>query len=209
MNEVRKPSPRLLAPAKAVNGGHPRISIVNPKHHFPSCCITVIWTVLRSTLKTFAIGPSAVFIAAGFWTKPERWQSTQVHLNLAAPGNLDRTVAQLAGLTRPVVPVDFVLLAGDICDLDHGGPRAAAFLLSQLERLADKNITVYWCGGKADHPDRWPNAVELPDNVVVFANSSVEKVTHERGAKTIATIVGAGQVVPVDLNKPRQSTHIC
>jgi len=87
--------------------------------------------------------------------------------------------------------VDFVLLAGDICDLDQGGPRPAAFLLSQLERLAAKNIRVYWCGGNHDHPDRWPNAVELPDNVTVFANSSVDRVRHERGVKVVATIVGA------------------
>lgn len=88
--------------------------------------------------------------------------------------------------------VDFVLLAGDICDLDHGGPRAAAFLLGQLERLADKDINVYWCGGKSDHPDRWPNSVELPDNVVVFASTAIEKIEHRRGTRAIATIVGCG-----------------
>ena len=48
--------------------------------------------------------------------------------------------------------VDFVLLAGDVVDLDQGGPRCAAFLLGQFERLADKNIHVYWCGGGVDHP---------------------------------------------------------
>ncbi len=89
--------------------------------------------------------------------------------------------------------VDFVLLAGDICDFEHGGPRAAAFLLGQLERLADKGILVYWCAGTTDHPDRWPNAVELPDNVITFTSSLVERVTYQRNGKTMATILGCGQ----------------
>ncbi|HMO12670.1 MAG TPA: DNA repair exonuclease [Pirellulaceae bacterium] len=89
--------------------------------------------------------------------------------------------------------VNFVLLAGDICDLENGGPRAAAFLLSQLERLADKGIMVYWCGGTTDHPDRWPNAVKLPDNVVTFSGSLVERVTYQRNGKPLATIAGCGQ----------------
>lgn len=88
--------------------------------------------------------------------------------------------------------VDFVLLAGDIVDLDQGGPRSAAFLLGQFERLADKDIHIYWCGGIVDQPDRWPNAVELPDNVAIFPSSLVEHAVHVRDGKTVATICGAG-----------------
>ncbi len=88
--------------------------------------------------------------------------------------------------------VDFVLLAGDICDLENGGPRAAAFLMGQLERLADKDINVYWCGSQTDHPDRWPNAVELPENVVVFPTSAIERVVHRRNGRAIAQIAGCG-----------------
>lgn len=88
--------------------------------------------------------------------------------------------------------VDFVLLAGDVVDLDRGGPRCAAFLLGQFERLADKDIQVYWCGGSVDHPDRWPNTIQLPDNVTIFPSSLVEHATHLRDGKAIATICGAG-----------------
>ncbi|MGI9516671.1 MAG: metallophosphoesterase family protein [Pirellulaceae bacterium] len=88
--------------------------------------------------------------------------------------------------------VDFVLLAGDVVDLDQGGPRAAAFLLGQFERLADKGIEIYWCGGSVDQPDRWPNAIQLPDNVVIFPSSMVEQAAHTREGLTIATICGAG-----------------
>lgn len=88
--------------------------------------------------------------------------------------------------------VDFVLLAGDVVDLDRGGPRCAAFLLGQFERLADKDIHVYWCGGEVDQPDRWPNAIKLPENVTVFPSSLVEHATHLRDGKAIATICGSG-----------------
>lgn len=88
--------------------------------------------------------------------------------------------------------VDFVLLAGDLFDLVSGGPRAAAFILSQFERLAESEIGVYWCAGEVDHPERWPNSIELPENVVTFSSSVVEEVVHRRGGRIVATILGAG-----------------
>ena len=88
--------------------------------------------------------------------------------------------------------VDFVLLAGDLFDLVSGGPRAAAFMLSQFERLSEHEIGVYWCAGTVDHPERWPNSIELPENVVTFSSSVVEEVTHLREGKPIATILGVG-----------------
>jgi len=39
--------------------------------------------------------------------------------------------------------VDFVLLCGDLYDSDSGSARAYAFLLTQFQRLAEKNIHVY------------------------------------------------------------------
>jgi len=88
--------------------------------------------------------------------------------------------------------VDFVLLSGDIASLERGGPRTAAFLLNQFERLSGKGIFVYWCAGKVDQPDRWPTAIELPDNVVTFSSSVVDRVSHFRKGKAIATIFGCG-----------------
>lgn len=88
--------------------------------------------------------------------------------------------------------VDFVLLSGDLLDLDQAGCRATAFLLSQFERLAEKNIRVYWCGGEVDYPDRWPAAVELPKNVQVFSSASVDEFVVERRGKALATIIASG-----------------
>jgi DNA repair exonuclease SbcCD nuclease subunit len=88
--------------------------------------------------------------------------------------------------------VDFILLAGDLVDLEQGGPRCAAFLLAQFERLHARGITVYWCGGSVDHPDRWPAVIQLPENVVVFPSTMVEQAVHQRNGKRLATICGAG-----------------
>jgi DNA repair exonuclease SbcCD nuclease subunit len=88
--------------------------------------------------------------------------------------------------------VDFVLLAGDLFNMELAGPRSAAFILSQFERLADKDIQVYWCGGSVDQPDRWPSAIELPENVLTFNSSYVEQVEHRRDGEVIATIYASG-----------------
>lgn len=88
--------------------------------------------------------------------------------------------------------VDFVLLAGDVVDLDAGGPRAAAFLLSQFERLAERSIRVYWCSGKVDQPDRWPAAASLPENVHTFTSTGFDATVHHKDRLPVATIYGTG-----------------
>ena len=88
--------------------------------------------------------------------------------------------------------VDFVLLSGDLLDLNGCGPRAAAFLLRQFERMANRGIAVYWCGGSVDQPDRWPSGIELPPNVTIFSSTVVEHVVHHNGKQALATICGSG-----------------
>ena len=88
--------------------------------------------------------------------------------------------------------VDFVLLAGNLFNIETGGPRASAFLLSQFERLLDKEIEVFWCAGEVDHPDRWPSSIDLPENVTTFSTSIVEDVSFEKGDGVVATIYGVG-----------------
>ena len=43
--------------------------------------------------------------------------------------------------------VDFVLLAGDLFDIESNNARSAAFLLNQFRRLNEKGIEVYWVAG--------------------------------------------------------------
>ncbi len=87
--------------------------------------------------------------------------------------------------------VEFVLLSGNVVDLDVGGPRALAFLLSQFERLGQRGIEVFWCAGPQDHLDRWPTAIELPGNVRLFASTLVDGVTVRRREKVVATVYGS------------------
>lgn len=88
--------------------------------------------------------------------------------------------------------VDFVLLAGDLYNSESNNARAAAFLLNQFQRLADKQIMVYWCGGQSDQPERWPGSIELPENVVTFSSSLVEHIEHRRDGQVLARIIGSG-----------------
>jgi DNA repair exonuclease SbcCD nuclease subunit len=88
--------------------------------------------------------------------------------------------------------VDFVLLAGDLFDVESGSARAYAFLLSQFQRLAEKNIHIYWCGGEFDFPDRWPSSVALPDNVITFSSSIIDEIEHRRDGERLCTIFASG-----------------
>ena len=88
--------------------------------------------------------------------------------------------------------VDFVLLSGDLFNMELAGPRSSAFLLSQFERLTEKNIDVYWCAGAVDQPDRWPSSIELPENVLTFSSAYVEQVAHRKNGRVVATIHCSG-----------------
>lgn len=69
---------------------------------------------------------------------------------------------------------DFVVLSGDIIDVELAGPHGIAFLQRQFARLAERKINVYWAGGRIDRPDRWPAAIHLPDNVHRFSSRRPE-----------------------------------
>ncbi|MEE2641398.1 MAG: metallophosphoesterase [Planctomycetota bacterium] len=88
--------------------------------------------------------------------------------------------------------VDFLLLAGDVADIDRCGPRGISFLVDQFRRLDEKNIHVYWAGGETDQLERWPNMLSAPDNVHLFTSTLVEEYRHRRGGRIVASILGAG-----------------
>ena len=86
--------------------------------------------------------------------------------------------------------VDFVLLAGDVLDIEMSGPRSIDFLVRQFERLAEKKISVYWAGSTSDDPELWPSELALPSTVHRFSTGPVQQVAHERRGRTIVTIAG-------------------
>jgi exonuclease SbcD len=86
--------------------------------------------------------------------------------------------------------VDFVLLSGNLLDLNLATPRALAFLLDSFTRLESHGIAVYWAGGKLDPPQDWPPIARLPGSVQVFSPLDPEELSHFRGDRPVAHIVG-------------------
>jgi DNA repair protein SbcD/Mre11 len=86
--------------------------------------------------------------------------------------------------------VDFLVLSGDLIDLSRASPRAIAFLLDNSERLDSHGIATYWAAGKANPPQDWPAAARLPKGVQVFPSIEREELSHFRGDRPVANIVG-------------------
>jgi DNA repair protein SbcD/Mre11 len=85
--------------------------------------------------------------------------------------------------------VDFVVLSGDIVDLNRAGPRAMASLVEQFERLAAKDIAIYWAGGTIDSAD-WPIHHTLPANVRHASRLHVQRHRHEIAGEAVCELVG-------------------
>ncbi len=104
---------------------------------------------------------------------------------------------------------DALLLAGEILDVDLAGPRAVVFLIDQFKRLEARGIRVFWAGGIADRPDRWPPSTPLPENVTVFPVGRVEHHDLTRDGEVIARVQGVscGEGQPVDASGFHADAH--
>ena len=116
---------------------------------------------------------------------------------LDLPDHLRRTLvdapwkAAAAVFEHAVVEnVDFIVLAGDLLNPVSAGAGGVAFLLERFEELAARKIHVYWAGGTADDPDRWPEAVALPENVHIFSKRQVEPIIFRRNGHALVTLLG-------------------
>lgn len=115
----------------------------------------------------------------------------------AAERVIDATLAESA---------DFLILAGDVLNPRHAGPRGITFLLEQFERLAAREIAVYWAGGQEDPPEEWPTAAKLPPNVHLYASHEVEEITHYRNEHPLCLVAGTSvndrkHVRPADFHR--------
>ncbi len=86
--------------------------------------------------------------------------------------------------------VDFVVLNGDLVDLSRPSARALAFLLDNFDRLHAQGISIYWACGKLEQPHDWPTAAVLPERVRQFSVTEPEELSHFRGERPVANIVG-------------------
>ena len=73
------------------------------------------------------------------------------------------------------------------------GPRGIELIRQQLNRLAERRISVYWAAGTVDRAGRWPAGVSLPACVHRFEQPQVKAIAHRRGDQAIATILGRGR----------------
>ncbi|HEY2760047.1 MAG TPA: DNA repair exonuclease, partial [Pirellulales bacterium] len=87
--------------------------------------------------------------------------------------------------------VDFVVLSGDVVEPHSATPRELLFLVEQLERLAQHNITVYWSGGAVDSVDHWPSYIHWPNNVHFFSRGHVQRHRPEIAGTPICEIIGS------------------
>lgn len=85
---------------------------------------------------------------------------------------------------------DFLVLAGDLLNPRLTGPRGPLFLVEQFNRLAEREIPVYWSGGRVDPPEAWPAAFDLPANVHVFPRGRVGETVYERDGERLARLIG-------------------
>jgi hypothetical protein len=87
----------------------------------------------------------------------------------------------------------FLILAGDLLQVQNSGPRGPLFLAEQFARLAARNIPVYWAGGAVDPPEDWPAWLDLPANVHVFPRGRASELLHERDGAPAVRLIGASR----------------
>ncbi len=86
--------------------------------------------------------------------------------------------------------VDFVLLAGDLVDMDDKNLRALLHLQQGFRRLQDHGIRVYIVHGNHDPIGVISNAIDFPKNVFVFPHTRGEWLSIENRSGIPANIWG-------------------
>lgn len=85
---------------------------------------------------------------------------------------------------------DFLILAGNLLDVDLTGPRGMLFLLEQFQRLRERRIQVYWAAGETDAAERRSASFRLPENVRIFSSLRPEEITVMRDGLKLMQITG-------------------
>ena len=101
--------------------------------------------------------------------------------------------------------VEFVLLTGNALNLQQPSPKPLSFLQKQFRRLLKEGIEVYWCSGPQDPAERWPAALELPDNVTVFSTAGVQVAKIQNDHGPVCTLLASGpqtEIEPIDFRAP-------
>ena len=84
---------------------------------------------------------------------------------------------------------DFLVLAGDLYDSKDRSLRALVAFRRQMERLAERDISVYIVHGNHDPLNGWGSEFQLPPNVTTFSGKHATEPVIRRG-KEIARVSG-------------------
>src|SRR4029079_12807992 len=84
---------------------------------------------------------------------------------------------------------DFLLLAGDLYDSKDRSLRALVAFRRQMERLAERDVSVYIVHGNHDPLNGWGSEFQLPPNVTTFSGKPNTEPVIRRG-KEIARVTG-------------------
>lgn len=113
----------------------------------------------------------------------------------AAPRLRDELQAATLGAFERIIDhtiqsrADFLVLAGDIYDSKDRSLRALVAFRRQMERLAERDISVYIVHGNHDPLNGWGSEFQLPPNVTTFAGKASTEPVIRRG-KEIARVTG-------------------
>ena len=116
-------------------------------------------------------------------------------LSHAAPKLRDSLQAATLGALERVVnhtiesKADFLVIAGDIYDSKDRSLRALVSFRRQMERLAERDISVYIVHGNHDPLNGWGSEFQLPPNVTTFGSRAGTEPVVRRG-KEVARVTG-------------------
>jgi exonuclease SbcD len=109
--------------------------------------------------------------------------------------------------------VSFLVLSGEIIDPQLAAPREINFLLDQFNRLADRDIAVYWAGSNIAAAYHWPAYVRWPTNVKMFSTAANLSFTHETLGNVLCRVIGIApqSADSLELNalRPADATLLC
>ena len=86
--------------------------------------------------------------------------------------------------------VDFLLISGDTFDSENRSLAAQLKFVSELKRLSDNGVRVYFICGNHDPLNAWLEDLQMPENVFRFNAEDVENFTFPKNGRSIADIYG-------------------
>lgn len=113
----------------------------------------------------------------------------------AAPKLRDSLQAATMGALERVVnhtidsKADFLVIAGDLYDSKDRSLRALVSFRRQMEKLAERDISVYIVHGNHDPLNGWGSEFQLPPNVTTFGGRADTEPVVRRG-KEVARVTG-------------------